>query len=171
MLNQAGGKPVVFRTLDVGGDKVLPYWRGAAEENPAMGWRAIRIGLDRPLMLRQQMRALLRAAAGRRAPRHVPDDRRGGGVRSPRAALLELELERGCERNGNAAAVVGARSAPCSRCRRWSGSWRRCLRRVDFLSVGSNDLRQFLFASDRGTRASPTATTRCRRPCWSCCGG
>ena len=59
VLNQAGDKPVVFRTLDVGGDKVLPYWRGEAEENPAMGWRAIRIGLDRPMMLRQQLRALL----------------------------------------------------------------------------------------------------------------
>jgi phosphotransferase system enzyme I (PtsP) len=56
---------VVIRTLDVGGDKVLPYWRGEDEENPAMGWRAIRIGLDRPIMLRQQIRALLAAAAGR----------------------------------------------------------------------------------------------------------
>ena len=56
---------MVFRTLDVGGDKVLPYWRDAPEENPAMGWRAIRIGLDRPAMLRQQLRALLRAAGGR----------------------------------------------------------------------------------------------------------
>ena len=56
ILTLAGDKPVVFRTLDVGGDKVLPYWRGEAEENPAMGWRAIRIGLDRPIMLRQQLR-------------------------------------------------------------------------------------------------------------------
>ena len=69
ILTLAGDKPVVFRTLDVGGDKVLPYWRGEAEENPAMGWRAIRIGLDRPIMLRQQLRALLRAAAER--PLHV----------------------------------------------------------------------------------------------------
>ena len=62
---QAAGRPIVFRTLDIGGDKVLPYLPHAAEDNPAMGWRAIRIGLDRPAMLRQQLRALLRAAAGR----------------------------------------------------------------------------------------------------------
>jgi phosphotransferase system enzyme I (PtsP) len=54
-----------FRTLDIGGDKVLPYLAHTAEDNPAMGWRAIRIGLDRPAMLRQQLRALLRAATGR----------------------------------------------------------------------------------------------------------
>ena len=76
-------KPVVFRTLDVGGDKVLPYWRGEAEENPAMGWRAIRIGLDRPIMLRQQSRALIRG--GRPAARSdVSDDRHGGRVHRTR---------------------------------------------------------------------------------------
>src|SRR5262249_19511071 len=62
---QADGRPIVFRTLDIGGDKVLPYLAHAAEDNPAMGWRAIRIGLDRPAMLRQQLRALVRAAGGR----------------------------------------------------------------------------------------------------------
>src|SRR5271155_2800120 len=62
---QVGERPIVFRTLDIGGDKVLPHLNHAAEDNPAMGWRAIRIGLDRPAMLRQQLRALLRAAVGR----------------------------------------------------------------------------------------------------------
>ena len=62
---QAAGKPVIFRTLDVGGDKVLPYWPRAGEENPAIGWRALRIGLDLPNLLRQQVRALIAAAAGR----------------------------------------------------------------------------------------------------------
>ena len=61
---EAGQKPVVFRTLDVGGDKVLPYLRQPQEENPALGWRAIRLGLDRPGLLRTQVRALLRATAG-----------------------------------------------------------------------------------------------------------
>jgi len=55
---------VTFRTLDVGGDKVLPYMRIVEEENPALGWRAIRLGLDRPALLRSQIRALLRAAPG-----------------------------------------------------------------------------------------------------------
>ena len=61
---QADGKPVVFRTLDVGGDKTLPYWSPRTEENPAMGWRAIRISLDRPTVLRQQLRALVKGRAG-----------------------------------------------------------------------------------------------------------
>jgi len=62
---QAAGRPVVFRTLDVGGDKVLPYWPRSGEENPAIGWRALRIGLDLPNLLRHQLRALIVAAAGR----------------------------------------------------------------------------------------------------------
>ena len=56
---------MTFRTLDIGGDKVLPYMRNIEEENPALGWRAIRLGLDRPGLLRSQVRALLRAASGR----------------------------------------------------------------------------------------------------------
>ena len=56
---------MTFRTLDIGGDKVLPYMRNVEEENPALGWRAIRLGLDRPGLMRSQIRALLRAAGGR----------------------------------------------------------------------------------------------------------
>ena len=59
------GKPVTFRTLDIGGDKALPYMRNVEEEIPALGWRAIRLGLDRPGLLRRQLRALLRPPAGR----------------------------------------------------------------------------------------------------------
>jgi phosphotransferase system enzyme I (PtsP) len=66
VLNAADGRPVTFRTLDVGGDKVLPYMRNVEEENPALGWRAIRLGLDRPALLRSQIRALLRVASGRK---------------------------------------------------------------------------------------------------------
>ncbi|MFL4999413.1 MAG: putative PEP-binding protein, partial [Xanthobacteraceae bacterium] len=65
VLNAADGRPVTFRTLDIGGDKVLPYMRSVEEENPALGWRAIRLGLDRPGLLRSQIRALLKAASGR----------------------------------------------------------------------------------------------------------
>src|SRR4029079_16692611 len=65
VLEASGDRPVTFRTLDIGGDKVLPYMRTAQEENPAMGWRAIRLGLDRPGLLRTQIRALLQAAAER----------------------------------------------------------------------------------------------------------
>ena len=66
MLDAADGKPVTFRTLDIGGDKVLPYMRNIEEENPALGWRAIRLGLDRPALAAH---AVARAAARRRRPR------------------------------------------------------------------------------------------------------
>src|SRR5215212_2686461 len=62
VLDAAGDKPVTFQTLDIGGDKILPYMRHEAEENPALGWRAIRLGLDRPGLMRSQIRALLQAA-------------------------------------------------------------------------------------------------------------
>src|SRR5439155_3131471 len=65
VLDAAGPKPVTFRTLDIGGDKALPYMEAVTEENPALGWRAIRLGLDRPGLLRGQIRALLRAGGGR----------------------------------------------------------------------------------------------------------
>ena len=74
-------QPVMFRTLDIGADKSLPYLRQPKEDNPAMGWRAIRMSLERPALMQLQLRALLKAAAGREPPRHVPDDRRGIGVR------------------------------------------------------------------------------------------
>src|SRR5262249_28748702 len=65
VLDAAASKPVTFRTLDIGGDKVLPYMRNVEEENPALGWRAIRLRLDRPGLRPSQLRALLRAASGR----------------------------------------------------------------------------------------------------------
>src|SRR5947208_13599058 len=65
VLDAAGDKPVIFRTLDLGGDKILPYGRWEREENPALGWRALRIALDRPALLRYQVRALLAASADR----------------------------------------------------------------------------------------------------------
>jgi phosphotransferase system enzyme I (PtsP) len=147
VLDQAGDKPVVFRTLDVGGDKVLPYWAEAGEENPAMGWRAIRIALDRPAVLRQQIRALLAAASGRSLYLMFP---MVAEVSEYDAAcrILEMERER-AQRTGTAPPAevrVGAMfEVP-------SLAWQlpALLSRVDFISVGSNDLRQFLFASDRG---------------------
>src|SRR5262249_51815231 len=154
ILNLAGDRPVVFRTLDVGGDKVLPYWRGEAEENPAMGWRAIRIGLDRPIMLRQQLRALIRAAAGR--PLHVMFpmiSEVAEFVAARRVLDLELKRTRSAGKPAPSEVRVGAMfEVPAL-------AWQldELLRKVDFLSVGSNDLRQFLFASDR---ASPRIADR-----------
>ena len=143
VFEQAGERPVFFRTLDIGGDKVLPYLPHAAEDNPAMGWRAIRIGLDRPAMLRQQLRALIRAAAAATLYVKFPMVAEVAELERARA-LVDMELRPGGAR-GTRAAAARSRSASCSKCRRCCGSCRHCCERIDFLSVGTNDLLQFLF--------------------------
>ena len=146
ILDAAGGKPVVFRTLDVGGDKVLPYWRGHDEDNPAMGWRAIRIGLDRPALLRRQLRALLHAAAGRSLSLMFP---MVSDVAEFEAAkdLLRREIDREKAFGGRLPAEikVGAMlEVPAL-----ALQLPQLLPRCDFVSLGTNDLVQFLFAADR----------------------
>jgi phosphotransferase system enzyme I (PtsP) len=147
VLDAAGGRPVVFRTLDIGGDKILPYMRNVAEENPALGWRAIRLGLDRPGLLRSQVRALLRAAAGRElklmfpmvAAVHEFDEGK---------TLVERELTH-LRRHGHRLpdrVEIGTMVEVPALLYQLD----ELLERVDFLSVGSNDLVQFLYAIDRG---------------------
>lgn len=151
VLDGAGGRPVIFRTLDIGSDKVLPYWNRAPEENPAMGWRAIRIALDRPAMLRQQLRAMLNAADGRRLAVMFPMVAEIAEFDACRR-LLEREMAR---RQAAGLALpepllVGAMvEVPAL-------LWQlpELVARVDFLSVGSNDLQQFLFAADRDNPAA-----------------
>ncbi|MGH6905666.1 MAG: putative PEP-binding protein, partial [Geminicoccaceae bacterium] len=89
----AGAKPVVFRTLDVGSDKHLPYWTFPSEENPAMGWRALRMALDRPVVLRTQLRALIRSARGGRLDLMFPMVAEVAEFRAARQ-LLDMELTR-----------------------------------------------------------------------------
>ncbi len=147
VLDLADGKPVTFRTLDVGGDKVLPYVGAFGDDNPAMGWRAIRIGLDRPAMLRRQLRALIQAANGRSLSVMFPMIAEVAELLSARR-LLDLELER-ARRRGQAVPErlrVGIMfEVPAL-------AWQldSLLRHVDFISVGTNDLLQFLYAADRG---------------------
>ncbi|NVO14261.1 MAG: phosphoenolpyruvate--protein phosphotransferase [Rhodoplanes sp.] len=147
VLDAAGGQPVVFRTLDIGGDKVLPYMRNYEEENPALGWRAIRLGLDRPGLLRSQVRAMLRAASGRELRIMFPmvaavqefDEAKG---------LVERELTH-LRRHGHRLperVEVGTMLEVPSLLFQLD----ELLDRVDFLSVGSNDLLQFFYAADRG---------------------
>lgn len=143
---RAGGKPVIFRTLDIGGDKVLHYLRQPKEENPAMGWRAVRMGLDRPALLRTQVRALLRAAAGNDLWLMIPMVSAAHEMDDVHA-LVEKEQAILAAKGYEAPARVhiGAMiEVPCL-----LFELDALMKRVDFLSVGSNDLMQFLFAADR----------------------
>jgi len=143
VLDAAENRPVNFRTLDIGGDKVLPYWSSAEEENPALGWRAVRIGLDRPIILRRQLRALIAAAAGRDL-----------SVMFPMVSTME-EFRRCCrllDRELAAAAPPPARVQRGVMLEVPALLWQleRLFAEADFVAVGSNDLLQFLFACDRG---------------------
>jgi len=147
ILDAAGNRPVVFRSLDVGGDKVIPYFRAGVEENPALGWRAIRMALDRPALFRTQMRALLRAAQGRELRIMLPMISDVSEFEAARA-LIDREVAL-LERHGRpepAKLMIGAMiEVPAL-------LWQldNILPLADFVSVGSNDLVQFLFAADRG---------------------
>lgn len=150
VLQKAGGRRVVFRTLDAGGDKLLPYLAAGHEENPAMGWRAIRMGLDRPFMLRHQLRALIRAAAGGRLDVMYPMVAEVAEFDSART-ILDLELDRARSRGE---AVPKDISVGCMlEVPSLLFQLPQLLDRLDFLAVGSNDLLQFLFAADRGNVA------------------
>jgi phosphotransferase system enzyme I (PtsP) len=147
VMDAAKEKPVTFRTLDIGGDKVLPYLRSVEEENPALGWRAIRLSLDRPGLLRAQVRALLRAAAGRELRIMFPMVAVVSEFDNARA-LVERELtylRRHGHRLPNQVMVGAMLEVPSL-----LFALDDILERADFLSVGSNDLIQFLFAADRG---------------------
>ena len=149
VLDSAGDKPVVFRTVDIGGDKVLPYLRhnnGEHEENPAMGWRALRVALEREGLLKVQARSLLEAAAGRTlnvmfpmvsepwefdAAREVFENQRK--YLKAQKKLLPEAIRYGAMLEVPALAEQLDVLAP----------------RLSFLSIGTNDLTQFLFAADR----------------------
>lgn len=147
IIDQADGKPITFRTLDIGGDKVLPYFQEAEEENPAMGWRAIRIAIDRPGLLRGQLRALIQASAGRPLRIMFPMIANTDEFVQARA-MLDKELGRAAQRGMTSPEriEIGAMLEVPSLIYQLDtlGS------KADFVSVGSNDLLQFLFASDRG---------------------
>jgi phosphotransferase system enzyme I (PtsP) len=147
ILDSAGKRPVVFRSLDVGGDKVIPYFRAGAEENPALGWRAIRMALDRPALFRTQIRALLRAAQGRELRVMLPMISDVSEFETARGLIdRELTILKKHGRTEPTKLMVGAMiEVPAL-------LWQldSLLPLADFVSVGSNDLVQFLFAADRG---------------------
>ncbi|MCO5064867.1 MAG: phosphoenolpyruvate--protein phosphotransferase [Rhizobiaceae bacterium] len=148
VLDAARGKPVTFRTIDIGGDKVLPYFKGMQpEENPALGWRAIRLTLDRPGLLKTQVRALLKAAGGRELKVMLPMVTELGEIAQARE-IIDTEvrhLSRFAHMLPNTLKLGAMLEVP-------SLLWQldELMSAVDFVSVGSNDLFQFVMATDRG---------------------
>ena len=146
VLDAASGKRVVFRTLDIGSDKVLPYMKPNDEPNPALGWRAIRVGLDKPGIMRMQLQALIRAANGRPLTVMFPFVAQFEEYRAARAEM-DKTLARE-ERLGHvlpSKIEVGAMLETPS----LAFAPKKFFEEVEFLSIGGNDLKQFFFAADR----------------------
>jgi phosphotransferase system enzyme I (PtsP) len=148
VLDAAGAKPVIFRTLDIGGDKALPYLRHNEqdEENPALGWRALRLSLDRDTLMKAQARALLEAGAGRALNIMFPMvsepwefDQAKALVESQRQWLSTRKKPLPYSVSYGAMLEVPALAEVLD----------ILLPKVDFISIGTNDLTQFLFAADR----------------------
>lgn len=146
VLEQAEGRPVTFRTLDIGGDKVLPYMERVEEENPALGWRAIRIGLDKPRLLRAQVRALLRAGAGRDMKIMLPMVATVDEFR--RARILVAREQAMLAKQGHQP-TLSLQLGVMVEVPSLLFEIHEIAREADFLSIGTNDLMQFLFAADR----------------------
>jgi phosphotransferase system enzyme I (PtsP) len=146
VMDAAKGRDVVFRTLDIGSDKVLPYMKPTDEPNPALGWRAIRVGLDKPGVMRMQLQALIRGAAGRPLSIMFPfvaqrDEYDAARREMDKALTRERILGHPIPSEIKIGAMLETPSlafAPD-----------QFYRDVDFLSIGGNDLKQFFFAADR----------------------
>ncbi len=146
VMHASQGRRVVFRTLDIGSDKVLSYMKPQDEPNPAMGWRAIRVGLDKPGVLRMQLQALIRASAGRPLVIMFPFVTIPAEFRAARAEFDKaMARERILGHPLPESVEVGAMLETPSLAFADESFWRE----VDFISVGGNDLKQFFFAADR----------------------
>lgn len=149
VLDAAGSRPVIFRTVDIGGDKALPYLRSddtEQEENPAMGWRAVRLSLERGGLMKAQARALLEAAAGRTLYVMFPM------ISEPwefmEAKLLFEQQKAWLASHGKK--IPGAiKYGAMLEVPALAEVLDLLLPELDFLSIGTNDLTQFLFAADR----------------------
>jgi len=146
ILDKAEGRPVAFRSLDIGGDKILPYLRNVEEENPAMGWRAVRLGLDRPGLLRSQIRALLVAASGRELKLMFP---MVTTVSEYNAARALVDRERRFLHTHGYHLPEKTRLGVMVETPSLLFELEELLAVVDFVSVGTNDLYQFAMAADR----------------------
>jgi len=148
VLDAAGDKPVIFRTLDIGGDKAVPYLRSAVrnEENPAMGWRALRLALDREGLMKVQARALIDAAAGKTLNVMFPMVSEPWEFEEARALF---EAQRVWLEDHQHAQPHDIRYGCMLEVPALAETLDILLPRLDFLSIGTNDLTQFLFAADR----------------------
>lgn len=146
VVDNARGRPVMFRTLDIGSDKVLPYMKPQDEPNPAMGWRAIRLGLDKRGVLRMQLQALIRASTGR--PLHVMFPFVADCTEYEQAHRILMEEIAREQRLGHempSDVRVGVMLETPS----LAFAPRRFFEMCDFVSIGGNDLKQFFYAADR----------------------
>ena len=146
VLKAADGKRVAFRTLDIGSDKVLTYMKPNDEPNPAMGWRAIRVGLDKPGVLRMQLQALLRAADGQPLAVMFPFVAQISEFRAARA-----EMDKAIARETKLGHALPSRLEVGAMLETPSLAYapEAFFDEVDFISIGGNDLKQFFFAADR----------------------
>ena len=146
VMDASKGKPVCFRTLDIGSDKVLPYMKPQDEPNPAMGWRALRVGLDKPGVLRMQLQALIRASKGRPLTVMFPFVSEYGEFKMARSHVLrEMHREKSLGHPVPEVVKIGAMLETPS----LAFAPEEFFRLADFLSIGGNDLKQFFFAADR----------------------
>jgi len=148
VLEAARDRPVVFRTVDIGGDKALPYLADVHEEaeNPAMGWRALRLSLDRSTLMKAQARSLIEASAGKVLRVMFPMVSEPWEYEEARA-LFEEQVE--WARKGHKKLPTRIEYGAMLEVPSLAEMLDQLLPRVDFLSVGTNDLTQFLFAADR----------------------
>ena len=146
VLDAAKGRRVCFRTLDIGSDKVLPYMKPNDEPNPAMGWRAVRVGLDKPGVMRMQLQALIRAANGRALTVMFPLISEMGEFMQARAHVLrEIHRERSLGHPVPETIEIGTMLETPS----LAYAPQAFFDLTDFVSIGGNDLKQFFFAADR----------------------
>ncbi len=145
VLARAGERPVVFRTLDIGGDKALPYLETSGDSNPALGWRGIRVGFDRPGILEDQLGALIRAA-GQRLDVVFPMVTELAEFNHARS-VLEAELAKA--RAAGLATPADVRVGVMLEVPALLWQLKPLFAAADFVSLGTNDLLQYLFASDR----------------------
>ncbi len=149
VVEAVGDKPIIFRTLDIGGDKKLPYMDVIEEENPALGWRALRIGLDRPSLLRSQVRALIQASSGRALYIMLP---MVGDVSEFVEARDIIEREHTFLSRQGIHMPESMKVGVMVEIPSLIHQIQEIAAKADFLSVGSNDLMQYLFAVDRENR-------------------